>query len=217
MAEHAIILALSFAIILVGSELFTNGVEWAGHRLGIAEAAVGSLLAAVGTALPETFIPAVALLTGKDSPTAHTAVGLGAIVGAPLMLSTVALFVMGIAAIAFRKRRGRIALRVVREDARRDLAFFFPVFALLVMAGTLEMGPVLRHVLAGGLLIVYAAYTVVMLRLKRAAGAEVEHGLYVESIFRGAPLEPRGWAIGVAGDGRRPRDPGRRRSSSSIR
>ena len=31
-AINAIILALSFAIILVGSELFTNGVEWAGHR-----------------------------------------------------------------------------------------------------------------------------------------------------------------------------------------
>ncbi|HUY28441.1 MAG TPA: hypothetical protein VMV27_13590, partial [Candidatus Binataceae bacterium] len=67
MAVHAIILALSFAIILTGSELFTNGVEWMGKRLDIAEAAVGSLLAAVGTALPETFIPAVALLTGRDS------------------------------------------------------------------------------------------------------------------------------------------------------
>jgi len=195
LAIHAIILALSFAIILVGSELFTNGVEWAGHRLHIAEAAVGSLLAAVGTALPETIIPAVALLTGRDSATAHTAVGLGAIVGAPLMLSTVALFVMGTAAIAFRKRRGRIALRVVREDARRDLAFFFPVFLCLVIAGTLDLGPVFRHVLAVALLIVYASYTVVMLRLKRASGAEVEHGLYFESIFSGNPIEPRGWVI----------------------
>ncbi len=195
MAIQAIVLALSFSIILLGSELFTNGVEWAGHRLHIAEAAVGSLLAAVGTALPETFIPAVALLTGRDSATAHTAVGLGAIVGAPLMLSTVALFVMGIAAIAFRKRRGRIALRVVREDARRDLAFFFPVFLCLVIAGTFDMGPVLRHVLAVALLIVYASYSVVMLRLKRASGVQLEHGLYFESIFRGHPHEPRGWAI----------------------
>jgi cation:H+ antiporter len=195
LAIHAIVLAFSFAIILAGSELFTNGVEWAGHRLHIAEAAVGSLLAAVGTALPETFIPAVALLTGRDSATAHTAVGLGAIVGAPLMLSTVAIFVMGVAAIAFRKRRGRIALRVVRGDARRDLAFFFPVFSLLVIAGTIDMGPFLRHVLAVALLIVYAGYSVVMLRLKRAAGVELDHGLYFESIFRGNPHEPRGWAI----------------------
>ncbi|MGH7924535.1 MAG: sodium:calcium antiporter [Candidatus Binatus sp.] len=197
MAIHAIILALSFGIILAGSELFTNGVEWAGHRLHIAEAAVGSLLAAVGTALPETFIPAVALLTGRDSPSAHTAVGLGAIVGAPLMLSTVALFVMGIAALVFRRRRGRIALRVVRADARRDLAFFFPVFLLLVIAGTLDLSAVLRHVLAVALLLVYASYTVVMLRLRRATGAEVEHGLYSESILRGNSLEPRASIIAV--------------------
>ena len=195
MAIHAIILALSFAIILAGSELFTNGVEWAGHRLKIAEAAVGSVLAAVGTALPETFIPAVALLSGRDSAAARTAVGLGAIVGAPLMLSTVALFVMGIAALAFRRRRGRIVLRVPREDARRDLAFFFPVFLCLVIAGTVEMGSVLRHVLAVALLIVYASYIVVMLRLKRARGAEIEHGLYFESILRGSPLQPRESAI----------------------
>ena len=195
MALNTIILALSFAIILVGSELFTNGVEWAGHRLHLAEAAVGSILAAVGTALPETFIPAVALLTSRNSGGARTAVGLGAIVGAPLMLSTVALFVMGVAALAYRKRRGRIALRVVRDDARRDLAFFFPVFSCLLIAGTLETGPVLRHVLAIALLTAYTSYTVVMLRLTRAADAEVEHGLYFESIFRGDPLEPRALAI----------------------
>ncbi len=195
LAIHAIILALSFAIILVGSELFTNGVEWAGHRFHVAEAAVGSVLAAVGTALPETFIPAVALLTGRDSAAAHTAVGLGAIVGAPLMLSTVAMFVMGIAALVFRRRRGRIALKVVRADARRDLAFFLPVFLCLLIAGTIEMGAVLRHVLAAALLIVYASYAVVMLRLRRVAGVEVGHGLYFESIVRGSPLEPRGFAI----------------------
>ncbi|HLX37851.1 MAG TPA: hypothetical protein VKR29_08615 [Candidatus Binataceae bacterium] len=196
MAVHAIILALSFAIILAGSELFTNGVEWAGHRLEVAEAAVGSLFAAVGTALPETFIPAVALLTaGRNSATAHTAVGLGAIVGAPLMLSTLALFVMGVAAVAFRARRGRTVMRVVREDARRDLAFFFPVFLCLVIAGTIEMGAPLRRILAAGLLIAYASYTVMMLRLKRAAGDKVEHGLYFESMVRGNPLEPRAVTI----------------------
>ena len=138
MSIHIAILTLSFAIILAGSELFTNGVEWAGHRLSISEAAVGSLLAAVGTALPETFIPAVALLSRRRCRGAHSAVGVGAIVGAPLMLSTIALFVMGIAALGFRKRRGRIALRVPREDARRDLAFFFPVFFATVLLGTVE-------------------------------------------------------------------------------
>ncbi len=197
MLEHGLILAASFLIILAGSELFTNGVEWAGHKLGVAEAAVGSLLAAVGTALPETFIPAVALLTGRSGSQEHQAVGLGAIIGAPLMLSTVALFVMGSAALIFRRRRGRIALRVNRLDARRDLAFFFPVFLLLVLAGSMNLGVVARHALAFALLGVYATYSTVMLRLKRAADAEVEHGLYVEGLLRGDPLNPRGFATAI--------------------
>lgn len=191
MLEHVLILILSFAIILAGSEMFTNGVEWAGHRLQIAEAAVGSLLAAVGTALPETFIPAVALLSGRNDVAAHSAVGVGAIIGAPLMLSTVALFVMGAAGIAFRKRRGRIALTVPCDHVRRDLSFFVPVFLVLIALGLCNLGPMARHLAALGLLILYVAYSRRMLKLERADGVELDHGLYFERIFRGDPLAPR--------------------------
>ena len=191
---HAIILTLSFAIILLGSELFTNGVEWAGERLSIAEAAVGSLLAAVGTALPETFIPAVALLSGSSG---HHAVGVGAIIGAPLMLSTVALFVMGIGAIAYRRRRGRIALRVVREDARRDLTFFFSIFIVFAGCGLLHLSSLVRHVLVGVALLAYAGYAIMMLRLSRAAGAKMDHGLYLEALLEGNSKRPHAWTIGV--------------------
>lgn len=193
MIEHVLILALSFGIILFGSELFTNGVEWAGERLSIAEAAVGSLLAAVGTALPETLIPAVALLTGSKG---HQEVGVGAIVGAPLMLSTLALFVMGSGAIIYRKRRGKIALKVNRKDSRRDLIFFFLAFVLFIGCGLLRLPPAVRHGLAIVALLIYGTYTVVMLRLARADGVEMEHGLYVQSMFGGDPLRPQGWAIG---------------------
>jgi cation:H+ antiporter len=191
---HAIILTLSFGIILVGSELFTNGVEWAGERLSIAEAAVGSLLAAVGTALPETFIPAVALLSGSSG---HHAVGVGAIIGAPLMLSTVALFVMGVGAIAYRRRRGRIALRVVRKDARRDLTFFFFIFIVFAGCGLLHLSSLVRHALAVVALLVYAGYAIMMLRLSRVAGAEMDHGLYFETLLRGNSKRPHAWTIGV--------------------
>jgi cation:H+ antiporter len=194
---HAAILALSFLIILAGSELFTNGVEWAGHQLAIAEAAVGSVLAAVGTALPETFVPAVALLTGRDSPEAHDAVGVGAIIGAPLMLATLALLVMGVAALAFRGRRRQVALRVACADARRDLDFFIPVFLIVVLSGVAGLPPIARHLMAGGLLVIYGAYIAVMLRLERAEGAEVEHGLYFEALLRGDGLHPRGWTTAV--------------------
>ena len=32
-----ILLAVAFLIILLGAELFTNGIEWFGHKLGLAE------------------------------------------------------------------------------------------------------------------------------------------------------------------------------------
>jgi hypothetical protein len=108
--------------------MFTNGVEWAGARLGLSEAAVGSPLAAVGTALPETIVPAVALVISRGNLGPQSEVGVGAIVGAPLMLSTSALFVMAIAALAFRGKRCTTALRLPRSDAHRNLAFFLPPF-----------------------------------------------------------------------------------------
>ncbi|MGH7813914.1 MAG: sodium:calcium antiporter, partial [Candidatus Binataceae bacterium] len=167
------------------------------YRLGIAEAAVGSVLAAVGTALPETLIPAVALLAGRESRDARAAVGVGAIVGAPLMLSTVALLVMGIAGWAYRARRRRVALHVVRNDARRDLYFFLPVFLIVMAAGTIPLGPIARRASATALLIAYCGYVAAMMRLKRSADAEVEHGLYAERLLGGNPMRPRGWTVAL--------------------
>src|SRR5665647_633862 len=56
-----VVLLLALVVILLGAELFTNGIEWFGRKLDLAEGAVGSVLAAVGTALPETMIPFVAI------------------------------------------------------------------------------------------------------------------------------------------------------------
>lgn len=191
---HVILLAASFGIILAGSELFTNGVEWAGEKFGIAEAAVGSLLAAVGTALPETFIPAVALLMSRGNPGPHSEVGVGAIIGAPLMLSTVALLVMGVATLVFRKRRHRTALRVARDDARRDIGFFLPVFLAVVIVGAaFDLAPSVRRLLAVCLLVVYGFYTWTMLRIERSPESVVEHGLYLEALLRGKAEKPRTW------------------------
>ena len=93
-----LILAIAFVVILFGAELFTNGIEWFGRKLELAEGAVGSVLAAVGTALPETMIPIIAILMGGGSEASH-GVGIGAILGAPFMLSTLAMFVTGVAVI----------------------------------------------------------------------------------------------------------------------
>src|ERR671915_2192086 len=99
-----VILLGSFVIILAGAELFTNGIEWFGRKLDLAEGAVGSVLAAVGTALPETMIPIIAILFASGSE-ASAHVGVGAILGAPFMLSTLAMFVTGIAVLGVAGRR----------------------------------------------------------------------------------------------------------------
>src|SRR5438067_8131002 len=92
-----LLLVVAFVVILAGAELFTNGIEWFGRKLELAEGAVGSVLAAVGTALPETMIPLIAILFGGTAES--DAVGIGAVLGAPFMLSTLAMFVTGVAVL----------------------------------------------------------------------------------------------------------------------
>jgi cation:H+ antiporter len=70
-------LVVALAVILFGAQLFTNGVEWIGEAFGLSEGAVGSVLAAIGTALPETLLPLVAILTG--GAVSGDEIGVGAI------------------------------------------------------------------------------------------------------------------------------------------
>jgi cation:H+ antiporter len=124
---EAILLLASFAVILAGALLFTNAVEWAGNRLEIGEGATGSLLAAVGTAMPETLIPIVAIIGGAEGA---EDVAIGAIIGAPFLLATVAMALVGISALLFRARREQgTSLRANVETLDRDLVFFLVFFA----------------------------------------------------------------------------------------
>src|SRR5207247_5682980 len=97
-------LVVSLGVILGGAELFTNGVEWVGEALGLSEGVIGSVLAAIGTALPETVLPLIAVLLGKS---AGKEIGVGAILGAPLMLTTLAMFVLGASVLVFSRFGGR--------------------------------------------------------------------------------------------------------------
>jgi cation:H+ antiporter len=158
-----VLLIGSLAIILVAAELFTNGIEWFGRRLNLAEGAVGSVLAAVATAMPETLIPVIAILgpalLGGDATASH-AIGVGAILGAPFMLSTLAMFVTGVAIVLFaRGRRRSTQMRVNVRVLGRDVAFF--LFGYTVAIGTAFLPPELswlRWVAAASLFVIYAVY-----------------------------------------------------------
>jgi cation:H+ antiporter len=150
------LLIVAFAVILAGCELFVNGVEWFGRKLNLGEGAVGSVLAAVGTALPETIIPLIAILiTGGK---AGDDVGIGAILGAPFMLSTLAIFVCGVSVLIFAWRKRRTTqVKFNRTIMRRDLGFFLVAYVVAIAAGIFDIGR-FRWGLAALLVIGYAIY-----------------------------------------------------------
>jgi cation:H+ antiporter len=154
MAVFYLILALG--LILLSAELFTNGVEWFGRRYELGEGAVGSVLAAVGTALPETLVPIIAIVF--TSGVAAEQVGIGAILGAPFMLSSLAMVVTGTAVVVFTLTKRRTLKVTVNESVmRRDLSHFLIAYALAMGAGFIHVRP-LHYALSVALLIFYGFY-----------------------------------------------------------
>jgi cation:H+ antiporter len=163
----AVLLLLAFAVVLAGALLFTNAVEWIGHRLEVGVGAVGSVLAAVGTAMPETLIAIVALVSAAEG---SEDVAVGAIVGAPFLLGTLAMGLVGLFAYMYRNKRDQgLQLNVHRETLERDLLFFLVLFAI---AGSLTWGPPapLRIAVGVAFLIAYLFY----IRLTLKGGGEVQ-------------------------------------------
>jgi cation:H+ antiporter len=161
-------LIFSLAILLIGAVLFTNGIEWLGEKLHLGQGAVGSLLAAVATALPETLIPIVAVIGGAKGA---EQVATGAIIGAPFMLTTLAMVVVGLAVLGWRRRRPQgVGLSVHAPTLARDLAFFLTCFGGGFTLGLLDAPLWLRLAGAGLLVVAYAGYV----RRTLAHGGEVQ-------------------------------------------
>jgi cation:H+ antiporter len=195
MLTDVLVLLVSLVVILLAAELFTNGIEWMGRKLGLGEGAVGSVLAAVGTALPETLIPIIAIVfaTAEGS---HE-VGVGAILGAPFMLSTLAMFVTGVGIVAFRARRTTGTVVAVDTGIlAHDLRYFFIGYGLAVGAAFLPADlSVARWIVAIVLIGLYVWYV-----KGHLAGDAGEHSedlapLRMRTLDRGAhrldPSDPR--------------------------
>jgi cation:H+ antiporter len=188
--------------ILVGAELFTNGVEWLGRRLGLAQGAVGGVLAAVGTALPETVIPLVAILiAGSSSGSAGDEIGVGAILGSPFMIATLAMFVTGVGVLLWRRRRATgTRLSIDTAAVATDVRFFFVAYAIAVGAALLpaELGAA-RYVAAAAALVVYALYVRRHLTADADEESEDLSRLRLAAInlrhHRARPDAPRLWTV----------------------
>jgi len=177
-------------LLLGGAVLFTNAVEWLGRELRLAQGAVGSILAAVGTALPESLIPAVAVIGGGHG---SGDVAVGAIIGAPFLLATVALALVASSAYLFRRRRVTgVEIGADPATFRRDVAYFSLLFGAAVVLGLGAPEPVQ---LAGALVLVgvYVVYAIQTVRSPGVVAEEQElETLYVDT-SRGDP--PNRWQI----------------------
>jgi len=148
-------------LIVLACVFFTNAVEHLGEKLNLSEGAVGSVLAAVGTALPETIVPLVAIVgayvTGSNIETGSE-IGIGAILGAPFLLGTLAFFVTGLAVIIYaRSGRRTTDMPVNTVIMFRDIHYFVGAYTIAILSSFIPFMFV-KHLIAGLLLIIYGIY-----------------------------------------------------------
>lgn len=136
--ESIVSLVVALIIVFLAAEVFTNALEHLGERMGVSEGVTGSIFAAVGTAMPETIIPLVAIVAGGASEAINHEVGLGAILGAPFMLATLSIGLMGW--FAGRKRGWNTLLTPERSGMKRDLSVFLVGYLLVIAAALLPQG-----------------------------------------------------------------------------
>jgi len=164
-------------LILVAAEVFVNALEHLGEKLHISEGVTGSLFAAIGTAMPETLVPLLAIFSGTGNTATNEEIGVGAILGAPLMLSTLSLSLVGLAVLKQRGIQG--ALTPEKSGLKRDLDFFLMAFLLAFVAMFVPHGEGwVRGALAFVMVMIYFVY--VMLTLNASASL-VENGHATEA------------------------------------
>ncbi|MEV0844456.1 sodium:calcium antiporter [Streptomyces sp. NPDC049954] len=169
---HFVVLVVCAVAIYLSCEWFVNAVEWLGRRLNVGRTAVGTILAAFGTALPESVVTLVAVTTGATEEARN--IGVGAAMGGPLALATVAYGVTGAMLLLKRRRERRLVLQTTgmppvrleegealgdEKDMRRlakDQKWFLPIFVVKVCLGLVAFAfkPVLGLLFFGA----YAAY-----------------------------------------------------------
>ena len=157
---HVPVLIGSAVAIYLACEWFVNAVEWLGVELGIGETAVGTVLAAVGTALPESVVTLVAVI--GHSSASMKEVGVGAAMGGPLALSTIAYGVVGVMLLRQRRRHPSAAdpfAGVDRARLVRDQSWFVVIFMVTVGLGLVSFA----HKPLFGLLL-FAVYGVFLWR-----------------------------------------------------
>jgi len=167
----ALLILAGILIIFAGCELFVNSIEWLGRKLRVSENAVGTVLAAAGTALPESMVTLIALVFSRGGETEQN-IGIGAIIGGPLMLATIAYFAVGATTIVWRHRRSLgTRLQLDQLGISRDVVWFMGIFLVALAFSLVDAYPI-KVLVALGLIAAYSAY--VARELGKKSGPERE-------------------------------------------
>ena len=187
MIDSLYLLLIALVIVFLAAEIFTNALEYLGERMGVSEGVTGSIFAAVGTAMPETIIPIVAILAGGAAESVNREVGMGAILGAPFMLGTLSLGLM--AWFAGRKRGWLVSFKPESSGLKRDIRTFLFAFSLVVVAALLPQGwESARMFVAFSLFLIYFIYLMRTIKASKALvedghGTEADNRLYISRLL----------------------------------
>jgi|GEM_PF-109400 len=161
-----LLFCVSALAIYLACEYFVNAIEWCGHRMQLGAVAVGSLLAAFGTALPESTVTFMAVVFGRTE--AERQLGVGAALGGPLVLSTVAYAIVGLALML--RGAGSTPIALSRPSPiRRDQSIFLLLFLLSLGLGLADF-PAKRWLALGFV----AAYLLYARSKTKHAGAVID-------------------------------------------
>lgn len=189
--DHAVVALVSLLLVIGGGELFTTSSEWVGERFGLDRSTTGAVFAALATTLPETLILVLAILQGKGA-----SVGVGTILGGPVTLTTLAVFLLGATAVLYSTRGSRDpSITVDGRQTKRDLRVFLAGFSI-AFATVFLRGDLVTITVSALLVTLYLWY---LYRVSRRSGSG--GGTEPEPLEFGTLLARYGGSIpGVRGD-----------------
>lgn len=181
---HAILILILLSFIIGACVLFTNSIEYCGKKYGLGDSAIGGVLAAIGTALPETIVPIVAIvgaIFSNNNISVGEDVALGAVLGSPFLLSTIAFFVTGLSVIVcstLKKRECKLCSNPI--VLIRDLKYFFISYSVAVSCSFIP-SKIIKAIIALLLITYYCFY--VKRTLRKDFGIDCESEDINELIF----------------------------------
>jgi cation:H+ antiporter len=180
--HNYVYLVLSLIFIVAASSIFCNALEHLGEKLGVSAGITGSIFAAIGTALPETIIPILAIGMASGN-VVNNEIGVGAILGAPLMLSTLSVFVMSVSVLAKRGINGQI--KPEHSGLERDLRFFLTSYFFAFICAAIPANSFSWFInIAISILLLGSYFMYIMLTIKSSAKlVSGGHGTVAEDIL----------------------------------